>query len=787
MPTLREILRSRDNDYTALETAYRRLAGCELVTDPFGSYAAGPAALTRTASVLIGSYNSAKSLEKALRSLEACTFNRRHPDLLEAIVVDDGSTDGTREVVLGLRLDLNVCYVRQDRGGLARAHNTGAAFSEAEVLVFSDSDMVHTPYAIEELMKRHQVLDGVTLLGFRFGLEAGDARLSSSRLLPTLSALVPEFWRDFRLAFPGRPTSICRETRHLKDLGFGRSLLMANGTGYDLAAMVVGAFFSLERTTYQEMGGSDERLAGWGCEDSLIGGRSVGLGNKVVPVYSAASGHLSHPERDPAQSEQFQRNIQTAHAILDQPFPDGAGGDLSRFRARAREVMRVPRSGRPPELPSPGLPRADSHRTWADMLYALGRFGEAAERYRLATEDDQTDCWSCLGRAKSLRELGEIVTSLEAFDRCLTIDPANQWAWFERGLTLARDGRHGDARAAVERARSVFDARWALDTASYEHKRRGNHHAGQGLHGIATTDFDLALIADPESPWAHFDRALSLRTLGRLPEALASAAEADRFLHPGDGNRSWVHLELGELHLDLGDLTGAKLELERANRLAPGNTRAAYALAMLADRAETASGLLCVLPLIDRLATIPGWLSPGEIDLLVSAVLRSAAATRGRRRAVVELGSYCGKSTVAIASGVRAAGDPKLTFHAIDPHRDYEHGGKLDSFGPLMANLRHHGLEPLVDVIQATSDQVAWDQPIALLFIDALHDYESVHRDYYRFAPYILPRGIVAFHDYLDYCPGVQRLVDELLSDGGWRIAAHRDSLIVLGRAVTYQ
>src|SRR5258708_6210668 len=164
----REHVLQRENDYSHLEAEYLRLAGAELVLDPWLSPQKTHASGAKSASVLIGSYNSRVSLEKSLRSIAQSSFNARYPDRLEVIVGDDGSSDGTEEMIAALDPGVRLKYVRQDNGGLTAAHNTALSFAEGDVLIFSDSDIVHTPYAIEEMIKRHEVLDHVTLVGFRF-------------------------------------------------------------------------------------------------------------------------------------------------------------------------------------------------------------------------------------------------------------------------------------------------------------------------------------------------------------------------------------------------------------------------------------------------------------------------------------------------------------------------------------------------------------------------------------------------------------------------------------------
>jgi hypothetical protein len=90
---------------------------------------------------------------------------------------------------------------------------------------------------------------------------------------------------------------------------------------------------------------------------------------------------------------------------------------------------------------------------------------------------------------------------------------------------------------------------------------------------------------------------------------------------------------------------------------------------------------------------------------------------------------------------------------AIDPH-----DGKLGTaerfitVGPsldkLKANVVRAGLAVVVEIVQSTAPEVPWQEPIALLLIDGLHDYANVSRDFEHFAPWVAEGGYVAFHGF---------------------------------------
>ncbi|HEY2158936.1 MAG TPA: glycosyltransferase, partial [Isosphaeraceae bacterium] len=88
-------------------------------------------------SVVVCSYNGAATLDECLLSLSALDY----PDY-EVIVVDDGSTDATPEIV---EQYLQVTYHRQENRGLSAARNVGAGLATGEIVAYTDSDCVADP------------------------------------------------------------------------------------------------------------------------------------------------------------------------------------------------------------------------------------------------------------------------------------------------------------------------------------------------------------------------------------------------------------------------------------------------------------------------------------------------------------------------------------------------------------------------------------------------------------------------------------------------------------------
>ncbi|CAN5691467.1 glycosyltransferase [soil metagenome] len=92
-------------------------------------------------SVIIPSYNHGKYLPEAVKSIREQDYPR-----IEIIIVDDGSTDNTSDVVKTLP---PVKYIYQQNRGLSAARNTGIKNSAGEMLVFLDADDWLLPGAIK--------------------------------------------------------------------------------------------------------------------------------------------------------------------------------------------------------------------------------------------------------------------------------------------------------------------------------------------------------------------------------------------------------------------------------------------------------------------------------------------------------------------------------------------------------------------------------------------------------------------------------------------------------------
>jgi predicted O-methyltransferase YrrM len=181
--------------------------------------------------------------------------------------------------------------------------------------------------------------------------------------------------------------------------------------------------------------------------------------------------------------------------------------------------------------------------------------------------------------------------------------------------------------------------------------------------------------------------------------------------------------------------------------------------------------------------------------------LFAAAARYAVRGPVLEVGTYCGKSTIYLAAAARAAGQPVIT---VDHHRGSEENqpgweyhdttlvdpatGRLDTLPHARATLAAAGVEDDVVVVVGRSADVArlWRTPLGMLFIDGGHTDAAASTDYESWAPWIAPGGVLAIHDvFPDPADGGQapyRIYQRAVKSGAFTEVEGQGSLRLLER-----
>jgi glycosyltransferase involved in cell wall biosynthesis len=170
-----------------------------------------PAPLSISVDVVITNHNYARFLPEAIES--AC--GQTHPDV-HVVVVDDGSTDGSRQVLEGFADRVEV--VLKEQGGQASALNAGLELCHGEVLLVLDADDRLRPQAAERVARAFAADPGLSKVQFPMaiidsdGQQTGEVKPGGHLRAPTGDQRRAELAFPFDLPWlPGGGTGFCTE------------------------------------------------------------------------------------------------------------------------------------------------------------------------------------------------------------------------------------------------------------------------------------------------------------------------------------------------------------------------------------------------------------------------------------------------------------------------------------------------------------------------------------------------------------------------------------------------
>jgi hypothetical protein len=175
-----------------------------------------------------------------------------------------------------------------------------------------------------------------------------------------------------------------------------------------------------------------------------------------------------------------------------------------------------------------------------------------------------------------------------------------------------------------------------------------------------------------------------------------------------------------------------------------------------------------------RVASIPGWLTLAQADLLSE---HAAAVPEGG--VVVEIGSHQGRSTVTLGGSVRTG----ARVVAVDPFPSTWRYGGEDTESRLRAHLSNAGLTDVVEVRTQPSAEVlaTWRGRLDLVFVDGKHDVASVVHDL-RWARHLPLGGRILVHDSFSSIGVTLALLVRILPSNDLRYLGRVGSLAVFER-----
>ncbi len=262
------------------------------------------------ASIVIPSYNASERLYYNLLALDLQEYPKEN---FEVIVVDNGSKDGTWEMLTSFHTDLNLKRVRLEKNlSRSEARNTGIVRAEGRVIIFSDSDMIVEKDFVRKHLEEHSQGTNVVCgsnwkkvysyfyKDFSFPMKKNMQQvLSRYRELPldlnqgdkhpiiTKDQIISGEYKGYSFS-----QGICEQNYNKIVEQYGENLM-----GYHFPwTFFITNNCSVDRERLSEAGLFDMRYRDWGCEDLDLGYRLYKNGCSFAKK-EIESIHQEHPIR----------------------------------------------------------------------------------------------------------------------------------------------------------------------------------------------------------------------------------------------------------------------------------------------------------------------------------------------------------------------------------------------------------------------------------------------------------------------------------------------------------
>lgn len=194
-------------------------------------------------SLVMPAYNEAGSIEKTVRSFQQ-VFEEKGLEY-EIIVTEDGSTDGTKQVLEKLSQEENIEAVMKDeRLGYTGALKKGVKTAGNDYILFADGDGQYYPEELEKLWKKRE--EAPVVIGRRVDRADNFSRRAISDGFQLVARLftdypsVEDMTSSFRLVRADVAKDIISELKHMKDSSWTEFGIRAHAKGYEQIEVDVG-------------------------------------------------------------------------------------------------------------------------------------------------------------------------------------------------------------------------------------------------------------------------------------------------------------------------------------------------------------------------------------------------------------------------------------------------------------------------------------------------------------------------------------------------------------------
>lgn len=259
-------------------------------------------------SIIIATYNRAHQLPLTLAAFEAQTYPKH---LFEVIVADDGSTDGTKELVEAYRASYSLTYVSQtEQRGRSAIRNLGLQHAKGLYVIFCDADFLALPEFIRTVRQYHRKNPRAVVSGFPHSFDGSythyypdfspEEKEHCHAVLAASNSWRPELEAVNEIIPLVTPADIIHHTDALSRVAFPSKMppgVIKQFASTDVAPWMVFVTrcVSVRRSLLNRVGGFNERYVLYGLEDWDLGYR---LHRLKVPFYcikEVVGYHQEHP------------------------------------------------------------------------------------------------------------------------------------------------------------------------------------------------------------------------------------------------------------------------------------------------------------------------------------------------------------------------------------------------------------------------------------------------------------------------------------------------------------
>ncbi len=230
-------------------------------------------------SFIIPTYQNKRLIKNTLQSLNR--QNGYFKEDYEAVVIDDGSTDGTGEYIQGVNTNYNIEYIylhRSSKSSRARARNAGINAATGEIIVFIDGDMLVRENYLKELDRCFNVSEDILVIGNRIMMTE---EVSCEKLAQETCFRGSEFnINSFKNL----------EIRHI----IYRHLSYNSCCQLRPWLQVFSCNMAVLKKHLDKSGGFDEGFKGWGIEDVELGYRLYKSGLRIIINNRIEAFHQCH-------------------------------------------------------------------------------------------------------------------------------------------------------------------------------------------------------------------------------------------------------------------------------------------------------------------------------------------------------------------------------------------------------------------------------------------------------------------------------------------------------------